>query len=139
MTDHGHAPARQLLPGAGLLLGLGLSISGCFLESGGAPAFRYDCSQTSECGDGEVCADGLCQQPCGGEQDEDCSTDAPVCFNGYCASICPIGDDVCSAPQECIAVDEDSESGICGVLCESDESCAEGETCVSGVCISGGG
>ncbi|MCA9682869.1 MAG: hypothetical protein KC457_11780 [Myxococcales bacterium] len=117
-----------------LLTGGLVGLSACFIESAVPATFRYECSSTDECGDNEVCANGLCQQPCGGAEDADCPQEAPVCFNGFCSSICPVADDVCPAPQECVSLSEDAESGICAILCSADSDCSNGDICVMGLC-----
>ncbi|PRQ03859.1 hypothetical protein ENSA5_12280 [Enhygromyxa salina] len=154
----------------GLTLGgLTLGASGCFIESAQPSTFRFQCSSDSECGVGEQCASGLCQQACGGEDDAECSQEAPVCLNGYCSSVCPTTEDVCPAPQECMSLavpgEDPSDSGVCTIacseqnpcpdgqvcfgdfglcalVCATNEDCASGEECLANVCVpsdSGGG
>ena len=121
-------------------LGLSLSFGACFIEPAEPSVFRFECAADSECKDNEVCANGLCQQACGGPDDDPCNFmgDEPVCFNGYCSSVCPIVDgqeDVCPPPQSCFGVED---SGICTVLCEDDGDCPAGGVCFgdTGVCVS---
>ena len=56
--------------GLGLALALGLALGGgaCFIEPAPPASFRFECSSDSECEATERCAQGLCQQPCGGER-----------------------------------------------------------------------
>ena len=118
-----------------LLLLAAVGLSACFIESAQPTTFRFQCSKTDECLDGEVCSDGLCQQPCGAGQEACPSTTA--CINGFCSSLCPLDQDVCPAPQECVPLspDEDEESGLCTILCDDqDHPCAEGQLCLVGLC-----
>lgn len=127
----------------GLLLGLaGLTgLGACFIESAEPSTFRFQCGSSSECEAGEVCASGLCQQPCGADDDDPCSQSAPVCLNGYCASVCPMSDDVCPPPQTCASLaapgEDPGESGVCTVPCSADNPCADGLFCVEdlGLCV----
>lgn len=122
------------LAGLGLMLGLG----GCFIESAQPSTFRYQCDAADECNDGEVCSDGLCQQPCGAGL-EACPG-ATLCLNGFCSSLCPTSEDVCPAPQECVSLSAEAEadeesSGVCTILCDdADHPCAEGQLCLAGFC-----
>ncbi len=120
-----------------LLLSLA-GVASCFVESAQPTTFRFQCSSTDECNDGEVCSDGLCQQPCGAGQ-EACSG-TTVCLNGFCSSLCPINEDVCPAPQECVSLSASegaSGSGVCTISCDdTDHPCGEGQLCVVGFCVS---
>ncbi len=112
-------------------------IGACFVESPPPATFRFTCESDADCGEGEVCSAGLCQIPCGGEL-EPCPNDAPVCFNGYCSAVCPIADDVCPSPQECLNLsgveDEPVTQGICAVPCSDTYPCPEGDLCFEGLC-----
>lgn len=117
-----------------------VGMAGCFVEPAQPSTFRFKCSKTDECPEGEVCSDGLCQQPCGAEL-EACGN-ATACLNGFCSSICPLDQDVCPTPQECVTLpqsedeDEPPTSGICTILCDDDEHpCAEGQFCFIGFCL----
>lgn len=121
--------------GAGLSAGLGA----CFIESAQPSTFRFECSATDECNEGEVCSDGLCQQPCGAG--EEACEGGTICLNNFCSSICPVDQDVCPAPQECVALSEPSEddegggSGICTIPCDdADHPCNDGQLCLAGFC-----
>lgn len=122
----------------GALLGGLAGLGACFIESPQPSSFRYSCEAVDECEDGQDCANGLCQDPCGGADDPACPSDAPVCINGYCSSICPTDQDVCPDPQECLSLaapGEEVESGICAVPCDPDTApCADGELCLEGYC-----
>ena len=124
------APALLAALAAGVLLGA------CFIESATPSTFRFSCESDSDCEAGERCASGLCQLPCGGEGEEACPEEAPVCLNGYCSSICPSDQEVCPAPQECVALSsEPDSSGVCTVLCdEQDNPCPEEDVCFEGLC-----
>ena len=119
--------------------GLAAVLSGCFIESAQPSTFRFECDATDECTNGEVCSDGLCQQPCGAGQ-EACDN-GTVCINGFCSSICPVSQDVCPAPQECVSLsgetgeEDQGGSGICTILCDdADHPCGEGQLCLAGFC-----
>ncbi len=123
------------------LAGSAAALGACFIESAKPSTFRFTCSASDECSDGEVCADGLCQQPCGANM-EACAG-STICINGFCSSLCPTNEDVCPAPQECVSLtpeeadggDDAGGSGICTVLCDDDEHpCDEGQLCVVGFC-----
>ena len=122
-------------------LGAVLSAGACFIEPAAPSTFRFECSSDSECDADERCSSGLCQQPCGGQDDADCGQEAPICLNGYCASICPVDDDVCPDPQECMSLavsgEDPGESGVCAVACSDANPCAEGELCYEelGLCV----
>lgn len=125
------------------------SSSACFIEIARPPQFRYACASDEDCPDGESCVSALCQVPCTtATAAEACPSEAGYigCFNGGCASLCNVGDDVCPGPQTCIgasdgsggdAGDEGSAVGLCGAPCSADEpsSCPEGETCAMGACV----
>lgn len=123
-----------------MVAGLGSGLGACFVESAQPSTFRFQCSATDECNDGEVCSDGLCQTPCGAGL-EACAG-ATLCLNGYCSSLCPTNEDVCPAPQECVSLSGESEadsdeqsSGVCTILCDDAEHpCAEGQLCLAGFC-----
>ena len=124
-----------LLASSGLFAGSGA----CFIESAQPSTFRFECSATDECSEGEVCSDGLCQQPCGAG--EEACADGTFCVNSFCSSICPVGQDVCPSPQECVSLsapeegEEPSGSGICTILCDdADHPCGEGQLCIAGFC-----
>jgi hypothetical protein len=125
---------------AGFAFALGLGA--CFIESPQPSTFRFSCEADDECGEGQVCDDGLCQQACGADEDADCPDAAPACINGHCSSVCPVDVDVCPDPQTCIAFEDPSSdeppiSGICAVPCDDqDHPCAEGQLCLVGVCLS---
>ncbi|PRQ01199.1 hypothetical protein [Enhygromyxa salina] len=118
-----------------------LGAGGCFIEAAEPSTFRFQCGSSSECATDQVCASGLCQQPCGGEDDLECPQSAPICLNEFCASVCPISEDVCPAPQSCVALtvpgDEPSESGVCTIPCGDANPCADGMLCVEefGLCV----
>jgi hypothetical protein len=126
---------------AGLLLA-----SGCFIEPGEPPGFRYDCSSDDECVEGEKCIASLCQLPCTTATfAEDCPQDGSslACFNGVCASSCDAeaNPDPCPGATSCMAFDL-SEFGqddvaICGQSCADADAppCPGAEICLEGVCI----
>lgn len=128
----------------------------CFIESAQPSTFRFECSASDQCQSGDVCADGLCQQPCG-DQMEAC-TNGMVCLNGFCSSVCPLDQGVCPSPQECLSLsipmeggsgsggedggedeggteDGEPESGICTIPCDDEQRpCEDGQACVFGFC-----
>ncbi|WP_146658039.1 hypothetical protein [Enhygromyxa salina] len=118
-----------------------MGLGGCFIEAAEPSTFRFQCTASSECETGEVCASGLCQQPCGGANDTECSQSAPVCLNGYCASVCPTNEDVCPPPQSCVTLpapdEEPATSGVCTIPCDGDNPCADGMFCFEefGLCV----
>jgi hypothetical protein len=60
--------------------------------------------------------------------------EAPVCFNGYCSSICPLDEEVCPGDQTCFGL-EGTDSGLCAVPCDDDSNpCPEGDLCLEGAC-----
>jgi hypothetical protein len=119
----------------------GLGLGACFVEAAAPASFRFECSADADCEANEACSNGLCQQPCGGDKDEACPQEAPVCLNSYCASVCPLADDICPSPQTCLAVtlpgQDPGESGLCAVSCSDQNPCADGDLCVEefGVCV----
>lgn len=128
----------MLLAFTGLAVGLATGSGACFIESAQPSTFRFECSATDECGEGQVCADGLCQQPCGAGE-EACES-GTFCVNGFCSSVCPVDEDVCPSPQECVALsasgeEEGSNTGVCTILCDdADHPCGDGQLCVAGFC-----
>lgn len=135
--------STQFCVGLGALaLGLAAGFTACFIEPAQPSTFRFQCSADADCEDGRVCTNDLCQQPCGGDDDEPCAVEEPVCLNGYCSSICPTDEDPCPAPQSCVSLDapgeEPSGSGVCTVACEDDSGCPEGQVCfadLGGLCV----
>ncbi len=123
-------------------LGLAFGLGACFIEPPLPANFRFECASSSECQDGEVCTQGLCQQPCGGESDEECSN-SNFCLNGYCSGLCQVSDDRCSQPQVCTSLvppgEETDEEipGVCIVPCGDDNPCPEGQLCYEdlGLCV----
>jgi len=122
-----------------LLAGFGLGFGACFIEPAKPATFRFECDSAAECEPGQVCANELCQVPCGPGQ-EACPS-ASVCINGFCSNLCPLDEDVCPPPQQCVSLtppgqdDEPSERGICTVLCDPVERpCGEGQQCLFGFC-----
>jgi hypothetical protein len=96
---------RSLLLGSLLGAALGmLGMSACFIEPAAPSSFRFECSSDVECDATQRCANGLCQQACGGEADQPCTQDAPACLNGYCSSVCLVADDECTSPQTCLSL-----------------------------------
>jgi hypothetical protein len=122
----------MLLAISGFAAGLGA----CFIESAQPTTFRFECSTTDDCSEGQVCDSGLCQQPCGAGL-EACDSGS-FCVNGFCSSICPVDDDVCPSPQECVPLSADEEeggSGVCTILCDdTDHPCPDGQACLAGFC-----
>lgn len=124
-----------------LLLGIAaaMGMGACFIEPAAPTAFRFECSSDVECDGTLRCANGLCQQPCGGETDEPCGQE--VCLNGYCSSICSLADEQCSDPQTCVSLafpgEEPAEIGVCVVPCGDDAPCPEGQLCYDqiGLCV----
>jgi hypothetical protein len=139
-----------------------LGMAACFIEPAPPSSFRFECSADVECDATQRCANGLCQQPCGGDDDVDCAQEAPVCLNGYCSSVCTVADELCSSPQTCVSLsfpgEAPAETGVCVVPCGDDapcpasqlcydalglcvatcmanEDCASGEECLSGFCV----
>lgn len=135
---------RGLLGLGALGLGLGLGLAACFIEPAQPVTFRFQCEVDDDCEVGDECANGLCQRPCGGDSDEACGSEEPICLNGYCSSVCPLAEDPCPEPQTCVGLDppeaeDPSESGVCTVACETDDDCPEGSLCfadLAGLCVS---
>lgn len=125
----------------GPVVGLGMLLGGCFIEPATPSTFRFQCSSDGECDPGFSCASGLCQQSCGGDAEEACPGDAPVCLNGYCSSICPLADDPCPTPQTCLSLaapgEDPGESGVCTVECDDDNPCPDSQLCYAelGLCV----
>jgi hypothetical protein len=125
-----------------------LGHSGCFQQPAAPPAFRFSCGSADDCEAGETCLEGLCQVPCTfGNAATTCFEDGYLtCWNGGCASACPLGDDgACPGSQTCIDLGLSGSSGgfgggsstavgICGTLCTAD-SCPAGEACFEGACL----
>jgi hypothetical protein len=130
---------RAILSLSGFVAAAGLGA--CFIESPQPSTFRFACESADDCGQGDVCADGLCQQACGAADDADCPDGAPLCLNGYCSSVCPIDEEVCPSPQACLVfedpeAEEPATSGICAIACDDqDHPCAEGQLCLEGICL----
>lgn len=134
--------ARFYWLGTLLALGFGLGASACFIEPAQPSTFRFNCSADADCGEAESCVDGLCQQPCGSMNDQECNSSAPLCLNGYCSSVCPLsGDDVCPSPQMCMSLsadpEEPGESGVCTAPCSDASPCPDGQVCFEdyGLCV----
>ncbi|GEM_PF-7009886 len=123
-----------VLPGV-----LGLGASACFFEPTPPSSFRVACSVSTDCSAPQICANELCVQPCGVADAEPCPQDAPVCFNGYCSSLCPTNEDICPGDQECVPLtaddDETGEIGICGEFCSSEDDCPGDDVCIMGGCL----
>lgn len=119
-----------------------LALGACFVEPATPSTFRFECSADADCEATEQCASGLCQQHCGGADDQPCGQSAPVCLNNYCASVCPTADDVCPLPQTCMSLsapgEDPGDSGVCVVPCDADNPCADGQLCFEelGLCVS---
>ena len=126
-------------------VGLGVGLGACFVEPAEPATFRFECSADADCDSAEECNNGLCQQACGGADDVDCPTSAPLCLNGYCSSVCPLSeefDDVCPPPQTCTSLtlpgEEPGDSGVCTVACDDETApCPDGQVCFAdfGVCV----
>lgn len=118
-----------------------MGVGACFIEPAAPGGFRFECSSDVECDATQRCANGLCQQPCGGEDDLDCAQEAPVCLNGYCSSVCSIAEPECSSPQTCVSLsfpsEEPAETGVCVVKCGDDAPCPDGQLCYEelGLCV----
>lgn len=129
---------RIALVGLAFVAGFGA----CFIEPALPGNFRFDCVSNGDCQTGEVCADGLCQQPCGGEMDEECDN-SNICINGYCSGLCQVSDDRCSRPQVCTLLVPPGEQtdeeipGVCTVPCDGDHPCGDGQICSEdlGICL----
>jgi hypothetical protein len=132
---------RSFLLGSLAMLAM-LSIgAACFIEPAPPSSFRFECSADVECDAGQTCSNGLCQQACGGESDEPCGQEAPVCLNGYCSSVCVVADDQCTSPQTCMSLsfpgEEPAETGVCVVPCSDAAPCPDGQLCYDdvGLCV----
>jgi len=117
-----------------------LGLGACFIDSPLPSTFRFTCEVAEDCYEGQVCSAGLCQQPCGGAEDLDCPSGAPVCLSGFCSSICPVDVDVCPDPQTCFVYEDPNSttpptSGICTVVCDDEYPCGGDDVCVQGVCL----
>ena len=122
---------------------LAASLAACSTPEGGGEG--TPCSADADCDSAEECNNGLCQQACGGADDVDCPTSAPLCLNGYCSSVCPLSeefDDVCPPPQTCTSLtlpgEEPGDSGVCTVACDDETApCPDGQVCFAdfGVCV----
>lgn len=138
-VNHGLLGSFGLLGMLGVLGMLGMGA--CFIEATEPSVFRFQCGSSSECAVDQECASGLCQQPCGGQDDADCPQGAPVCLNGYCASVCTVSEDVCPSPQSCLSLtipgEDPAESGVCALACGEANPCADGMFCFEelGVCV----
>lgn len=128
--------------GLGMAAALGsLGMTACFIEPAAPGAFRFECSADVECDADQRCASGLCQQPCGGDEDMDCPQEAPVCLNGYCSSVCLVAEPECSSPQTCLSFtfpgEQPAENGVCAVACSDEAPCPAGQLCYDelGLCV----
>lgn len=107
----------------------------------------------------ERCINGLCQYACtssvlGQVDSDECPSEGNFygCFNGTCAHTCDLeADQQCPAPQTCIGFDipdelleqfgdipggvDLSNTGICGIKCDDEGDCPEGQLCAEGTCI----
>lgn len=135
----GRATRNRLLVAG---LGVSLAAGACFIEPAAPSTFRFECSSDSECAEGERCASGLCQQPCGGDEDDPCGQSNPICLNGYCSAICPLADDPCTSPQVCTSLaapgEDPGESGVCLVPCSDAQPCPDEQICFEdfgGICV----
>lgn len=87
------------------------------------------CSLQGECGQGTVCAGGICIAPC--DFDYQCS-DGKVCANGSCTPACGPNDTCPDAGYKC-------SKGVCvpdpqNPECGAASPCPPGEACASGIC-----
>lgn len=95
-----------------------------------------ECTSDSDCGDGQSCRNGACQEECaqtcsssGGSTN--CPSDTPYCLTGCCVEC--VGNADCGGDQVCV-------DGTCGVAPEdctdNPGDCPEGYTCnaTSGEC-----
>ncbi|MBW1873058.1 MAG: SUMF1/EgtB/PvdO family nonheme iron enzyme, partial [Deltaproteobacteria bacterium] len=108
-------------------VGLMQAGSGCTgLDTSG----KDKCTSDSDCLDGKICQDGLCQaRSC--TSNDDCQAPAPLCdeSEGQCVQCLNQSD--CSANQEC-------SGGLCvGESCQTDDQCERGQICEEGDCLSG--
>lgn len=137
-----------------------LLLSGC--DCAGTPA--EPCADTSECDDGFVCRDGVCQprqeidagpgkdggscapeELCGGRTccgaGEECVDDfvcAPICENARCGDnglLCCAAGQVCLDGVVCAAACEDDRA-LCGASLEL--CCDAGDVCVEDACVTPG-
>jgi hypothetical protein len=113
-------------------------VGACYTEGLPPPGFRYACSDDSDCLGQERCEQGRCLVGCTlATAADDCSLDVDyaACFNGFCTTVCTVGEEHCTSPETCISGDdEDGALGVCGRLCSTLEDCPAGEECLAGIC-----
>lgn len=128
---------------------------GCFSERLAPPTFRYACTDDTDCEGRERCIDALCQVPCTQATFmDDCAEGGTfaLCLNGVCSSPCLVDQVECPGAQTCLDLGIDLSDligsggfgrgaspegpiGVCGVLCEGNDACPDGEVCLSGFCV----
>jgi len=91
------------------------------------------CTSDSNCGDGEICVSGTCQEGC--RSDSDC-TAGLICNQNKCITkptTCNSNSD-CTSDQKCI---RNSLGGICVTKCTSDSNCPSSTFCNTdlGFCV----
>ncbi len=110
-------------------VGAALVLTACGTDPNTGNNLVADPCETVECGDGEVCDDGICVGG-GCEADEDCPVGS-FCNDGVCEE-----GDGCASDDECedgfVCIDGDCvEDNTCG----SDDDCPDGQRCIDGACV----
>jgi hypothetical protein len=98
------------------------------------PSVGEACSETEDCGPGELCIDDICSAvtPC--SNDLDCAA-GELCIDDICSVVTPCSNDLDCADDE-LCIDD-----ICSVVtpCSNDLDCAAGEECIDEICLPSAG
>lgn len=93
-----------------------------------------ECESARDCGRGESCQDGACQQtetPPECRRNSDCPADR-ACEAGSCVALPEAPTPACVYDSDCTQVGEHCSRGECWCECELDTDCARGLACANG-------
>ena len=93
-----------------------------------------ECETARDCGSGESCEDGTCQQTVTPPQclrNSDCRDDQ-ACEAGACVALPEVPTPACVYDSDCTQVGEHCSTGECLCECATDTDCARGLACPNG-------